>query len=61
MKPQIVRDWERSVETIEQMCPQCCYTCCNELEGKCTKYGNEIPREFMEKIDGCEAWSRSPF
>ena len=61
MKPQIVTDWERSVETIEQMAPKCCYTCC-EFNGSvtCNKHGL-VPATFIDEVESCGDWNREPF
>jgi hypothetical protein len=62
-KPQIVEDWERSVEAIEEMAPKCCWTCCDYSKdaGTCISHGAVVPEEFLDKIDECDKWNREPF
>lgn len=61
-KPQIIKDWERSVLLVEEMCPRSCWTCCefNKDNSTCRKHG-DIPKEFLNTIDECGDWNRFAF
>ena len=62
MKPRIVKEWEESVKAIEDMCPKCCWTCTNFTETLfCYEYKSNVPKEFRNKLDKCNKWTREPF
>ena len=63
-KPQIVEDWERSMQAIEDMAPKCCWTCCefSKVNNSCLAHGGEeVPEDFMGEVDQCSSHNRDPF
>ena len=37
--------------------PSCCYTCKNYIDGVCTEWKAEPPKEWKEEPGHCESWT----